>query len=552
MRLVWIRDLALSAAAVLAAIAIAPRPAHACGGFFCNNAAPINQAGERIVFAVEEDGTVVTHVQILYSGPAEQFAWILPVPAVPTLSPGTDVLFERLDAFTAPRFALDYRTTGTCREEPRCWDDRGVPGSGGGAVDAAAFADGGASGGVTVHFMDAVGPYDAVVLSSGDAMTLRTWLADNGYDIPAPAGALLDDYVAQGDYFVALKLQQDRGTGEIQPIVLRYRELQPCIPIRLTAIATVPDMPITAWVLGRSNAQPFNYPSVEPDLDVPDLWIGGGRNYQMLVSDAVDAAGGRAWVTEFAGATPEISISMPGFDHLRTVTDPQAFVSMLVSSGLRGDAQLLALLTRFIPPPDGEDPRSFYNCLVNEWCSTYDGYLSTLAFDPSAFVDELHRAIVDPRNEAHAMVARHANLTRFFTTMSADEMTIDPTFKLSPDALDVSNVHTATLTTECSSAYFHWTAPQKLALPSGRELVLREGIPYFGTDSEYCADYESGVFAPWTDPEIARATAMRRGVEPRGGGLCSTSAGAAGRGAALVAVGITALGLALRRRRRSR
>ena len=54
----------------------------ACGGFFCTTF-PMNQVAENILF-VQGEGTVTTHVQLLYSGTASDFAWILPLPPCPS------------------------------------------------------------------------------------------------------------------------------------------------------------------------------------------------------------------------------------------------------------------------------------------------------------------------------------------------------------------------------------------------------------------------------------------------------------------------------------
>jgi len=540
------------ASAALTATLAAPRPAHACGGFFCQRS-PMNQSGEKIVFAVEEDGTLTAHVQIVYSGTAESFAWILPVPTEPTLATGTDALFSQIDRATAPRFQLERETVGTCREEPRCdwdepWDESPYPPSYGSA-DAGAAADSGGRDDVMVHLREAVGPYDAVVLSSGDVEALRTWLRDNGYDIPDQANDLLEHYVSKGDYFVALKLLQDRGVGEVQPIALRFEERQPCIPIRLTAIATVPDMPITAWVLGRSRAAPYNYMSVRPDLELRELYMGGDPStYRTLVTNAVDDAGGKAFVTEYSGDVPDLSLSLPEIDDLRDVTDPGTFLMRLQERGFSGDSQLMGILLRHIPPPEDAEPRDFYNCIVNDWCMRYDAYLSELEFDPAALVDNLEEAVLTPRREAEEMLGRHPQITRMFTTMSADEMNEDPVFVLDDDMPEVSNVHTATLVTECSPEYFRWAAPQKIVFASGAEEMTREGVAYPGTDAEYCEDRRTGDFGPYADPETLRETAEMRATTVAGGGGCSAApAAAAGSGLGTLLLG--ALLLAIRRRR---
>ena len=54
-------------------------PVLACGGFFCMNS-PVDQNAERIIFTQNKDGTVSAYIQIQYTGSAEDFSWILPLP----------------------------------------------------------------------------------------------------------------------------------------------------------------------------------------------------------------------------------------------------------------------------------------------------------------------------------------------------------------------------------------------------------------------------------------------------------------------------------------
>lgn len=536
---------AMGGAAAFAALTLATPRAEACGGFFCSNQ-PMDQAGENILFAIEGDGTMTTVVQILYSGEADRFAWILPIPSVPTLSVGTDALFDQLAATTQPRFQLSYEQTGTCRMEPSCWDGRyedtadpGSPGS-----DAGAFADAGASG-PTVVLREVVGPYDAVVLSGGTAEQLHQWLTDNDYEIPESSIPLIASYVESGHLFVAIRLLSDRSTTEIQPLVMRYSEPEPCVPIRLTAIATVPDMPIIAYFLGDARAVPTNYSLVEGEPNDPGLFL-GTRSYQSYLSEAVDAAGGRAFMTDYAGVTPSLSLEAASVADLATLTSPRAFMQALMMRGYTGDSQLLALLTRFMPPPEGMDPQSYYNCLAQSWCSGVEG-----ALDAPGLVAAIDETIVRPRADATAMLARHARTTRLATTMSAAEMTIDPTFRLDRGVdQDVSNLHQARLVTECAPEYYYWSAPQHMVLPDGTEVHLRDGVPYYGDDDDYCDDMRAGEWGPWVDRERLLRTSERSRLRPAGGGpICSAQPGVRHTTGALVALGIVALGIAARRRR---
>jgi hypothetical protein len=534
----------------LVAVGVADR-ARACGGFFCQSV-PMDQAGENILFAIERDGTLTTHVQILYQGEADRFAWILPLPAVPTsIGVGTDALFQELGLATSPRFETVERTEGTCRPTPECpydppvYDDYGP-----GGWDAGASGPTEDEGGVTVYLRETVGPYDAVVLGSGSSAELFAWLEANGYDIPEISRPIIADYVAARHVFVAIRLISNADTREIQPLVLRYAESQPCVPIRLTAIATIPDMPIVAYFLADRYATSNNYTRVEPTYDDVRLWRDPGY-YRTYLSNIVDDAGGRAFVTEFAGSTPPISIELPSVEDLASESDPAQYLRRLRERGFAGDSQLLGILIRFLPPPEryAGNEAAYYNCLWSSWDPRYECGFDG-AFDPAGLTVALTRQVVEPRREAQALLARHPRLTRLATTMSAEEMTVDPTFVLDEGLPSVSNWHRATIVTECSSAYFSWTAPQRIELPSGRVERWREGIAYPGSDSEYCEDRRSGDFAPGASPEVLRRTAERRATRPAGGGLrCAVEARRVGAAGAGLMLGLAAVILGIRRRR---
>jgi len=62
-----------------------------------------------------------------------------------------------------------------------------------------------------------------------------------------------------------------------------------------------------------------------------------------------------------------VSLEIGSIEDMREITDPGAFVSGLQSRGFTGAPQLLSILMRFIPPPDGADPRDVYNCIDNDW-----------------------------------------------------------------------------------------------------------------------------------------------------------------------------------------
>src|SRR5262249_2587210 len=120
----WRNPMRLFRTAVLGAALgglLVPAQALACGGFFCNQSQPVNQAAEGIVFADNGDGTTTAVIQIMYDGPSESFSWLLPISSVPDPETGvgvaSNVAFQRLQSATNPSYSLTTRVEGTCRSE---------------------------------------------------------------------------------------------------------------------------------------------------------------------------------------------------------------------------------------------------------------------------------------------------------------------------------------------------------------------------------------------------------------------------------------------------
>jgi MYXO-CTERM domain-containing protein len=446
---------------------IVPRSAAACGGFFCGTT-PVDQAGEKILFAVDELGIEV-HVQIKYTGTDSEFAWVVPVQKVPTLKLGVDQVFYLVDQLTKPVFYLNWHETGMCRN----------PNLGGGDLDNAGGPPlpGPHSGsGVDVVAQSVVGPYDSAIIRSDDPQAIKNWLSQNGYNLTPAGAALLDPYVQEQDYFVALKLHAGSDVKDIAPIVLRFAGGEPCVPLRLTAVAAVNDMKVTAFLLGQHRAVPQNYYEVRPDLARID-WLAGGSNYESVVSAAANEASGNAFVTEYAGPSSILhgAIYVPDrfrLDYLRTLTDPAQYVSELLAEGWPRTAQMQNELRRWIPMPQslhdmGITEQQFYNCL-----SCYRSALAGVAFDPVGMTNELDQRVAQPLAEAQGLFDTFPSLTRLFTMISPPEMTLDPTFTFNADLGLVSNVHQADAYLQCGLGGGYGQSPIRIVLPDGREIWL--------------------------------------------------------------------------------
>jgi len=477
--------------ALTAALALAPSAAHACGGFFCNVEEPVDQAGETIVFEVDEEKEMVTmHVEVEYEGPADQFAWVVPVQGEPDLFVSADVLFDRLRDITRPSYWVRYQDEG-CNTY-RGWN----------AESDAAFSDGDDDdstpstdfGGVDVLGTQSVGAYETVTLSAESSEALVTWLQMNDFDVPTRLADNLAPYVAGGMNFVALRLAKDSDVGDMTPLGLRYEGTTPVVPLTLTAVAATPDMPLTVLLLGPSRGVPLNYLHVGLNPLAIDYWS-GGSNIDDVITRGANEAGGQGFATEYAMPLQADNLvyreGQYDLDRLYDATDAAHFMELLMGTGLTGNAALMEILLDVLPPPESfqGDPADFYN---NPW--SYEAYYAEIDFDLEEAITALDEGIVRPLEEAQAMLDRSAWLTRLRSSISPEEMTLDPFFAFNPDLPQKAPQSELTVSRRCgpgigTDAY---EVPQRLFYPEGQTLMIpsqadldAKGMTAF----EYVQDY---------------------------------------------------------------
>lgn len=273
-----------------------PSVVDACGGLFCQNV-PVDQQGERIIFAVNNDETISAYVQINYTGSAPDFSWVVPVPSVPELDVAEVDTFDELSRLTVPTFIPPEEVPDCAMVVLGAVDE-------GGSVEMSAD-------GVEVLASGSVGPYNYDVITSPDPDALIIWLRDNDYRITEEMEPLVHVYTDEGMVFLAMKLKGEAGVQDIQPVVMTYESTKPMIPLRLTAVAANPNMTVLTWIFADEPAYPVNYanPTI-PDEDIrisvpfsgPYTANAFNTNYVFLVDAKVDEFGGKAFITEFSGS----------------------------------------------------------------------------------------------------------------------------------------------------------------------------------------------------------------------------------------------------------
>ncbi len=342
---------ALAVLAAAAAYLAAPAPASACGGLVCDGGGPFNQvsvdqANERILFLMEDDGsgeTLMTAViQIQYEGEADDFAWILPVPEVPeNVDTAEPTFFDELDTATNPTFNFPFTFA------PLACSVFGCAASGGRAYSDDNWEDGTGGTPVNVWGTGTVGPYEMAVISSAEVDPLVEWIYRHGFNAPDEFIEIADEYVKDNYKFVVVRLVPDAGVNQLAPLVLQYHEAAPCVPLRLTSIAAVPDMGVRVYIVGPSRAVPLNFGVAAPDYTKLAVSPNGVADYEAFMASEIERSGGKAWVTEFAGPSAN-AISNPSTGLAVTTGDALEYLG-------RG-AYVTRLYTKISPWEMDEDP----------------------------------------------------------------------------------------------------------------------------------------------------------------------------------------------------
>jgi hypothetical protein len=160
--------------------------------------------------------------QIDYEGNAEDFAWVIPVPDYPKLFSVEDEIFYELHKLTQPPPSSNFG----------CGWGAGVP------------TPGLEDDGVHVWEENQVGIYHTTTLSATDPNSLVAWLNDNGYAFPAEGQEILDYYVQQNWFFVAMKIQHEETmnssenySGAIQPIGIMFFSDEMIYPLKISTLS---------------------------------------------------------------------------------------------------------------------------------------------------------------------------------------------------------------------------------------------------------------------------------------------------------------------------
>ena len=310
------------------AFALCPTAAFAfCGTYVGDGASTLQNRTSQIVLVRQGDLTTLT-LSSDYSGDAESFGLLIPVPTAliaEDISLVDPQWIQDIETYTNPRL-VSY----TCEDfggweppEPRASLGVSMPG----ALMLSAMAcsaDYSLSGGdgwgdpmasestVEVEAEIAVGEYDIVLLTAEESSDLLRWLNLNGYVIDQVAEDMLQEYIEAGSAFLAAKINLERVSLDeelrLSPLRLRYTSDAVSLPLRLGTLNStgvqdlvlhvISDIFDGAW--GISNYRPM---LIDDECMARDLGTGAfGPFYDDVLNTtlAPDIDGNATWLLEYA------------------------------------------------------------------------------------------------------------------------------------------------------------------------------------------------------------------------------------------------------------
>lgn len=211
------------------ALAILPLLASADGAIFPPPDYIVYETDQTAAIFYEPDTTTETLVvSISYQGDAEDFAWIIPTPSKPEISRGSRTLFS----------AIEEDIIGYDSYYDYFYGSEGIGASAPLEEEKT----------VTVIEEKAVEYYDVTILEATSATDLVDWLNDNGYQFPETSTYVLSDYVSEGWFFTALRIndtalgdtnvETNLATGQAVPVQFTFSTDNVVYPLRISGVTS--------------------------------------------------------------------------------------------------------------------------------------------------------------------------------------------------------------------------------------------------------------------------------------------------------------------------
>lgn len=202
-------------------ILLLPSLTLADGGVFPKPDNFVTETDQKAVI-IEGDNQETMILSTTFKGDPKEFAWIIPTPSKPEVTKSSDDVFNGLADLTQVKSEVDSLrpmssfTLGTENEAP-----------------------------VKIIKTEKIDIYDVTTLSATDADALSKWLADNGFQFPENASTILEDYVDNSWFFVAVKIdpthltkvaEEQLVTGHGTPLKFNFETSKLVFPLKISSV----------------------------------------------------------------------------------------------------------------------------------------------------------------------------------------------------------------------------------------------------------------------------------------------------------------------------
>lgn len=260
--------------------------AHADGKVF-THAAPAEIPSQSALIAY--DGKVETlAIETRFIAEGKDFAWVVPLPAVPEIESGTPGMFASLRAMFLPEIISSTNTPaalvlvllillalgvwGTLLGAGPTWRIilyyvAGLSIFGSCLLLPSLGVARGPSGNDIVEVVDrkVIGEFELETVRSADAEALSEWLRARGFALPDAAQAAVHAYVKDGWVFVAVKLRREFELADLSaptPLVFRFPSRSCIYPMRLTGAGASSPLDVELYVFADRAAMARSFRSV--------------------------------------------------------------------------------------------------------------------------------------------------------------------------------------------------------------------------------------------------------------------------------------------------
>lgn len=267
-------------------------------------------AGRVGVASTEQKGVVIelpegrqaALFQTTYHGPADRFAWVIPVPGLP----GKDDVFLASPPFMDELFGHTMPQVFTQITDPR---DSVIWGSGfARAIDEPEpmpppdMMGPGPDGTVVVHERMEVGEFDVAILSATGVEVLLDWLNDNDFSVPEDSGDMIGHYVDKAWHFVALRILPSEARErpvleDVSPIGIRFPTEELVYPLYISRASSRQKTALLVVALTRGPVECEQLREVQLPLGVRHP---SGASYATIRQEALEGQG-PATVCEYRG-----------------------------------------------------------------------------------------------------------------------------------------------------------------------------------------------------------------------------------------------------------